>query len=109
MHHEAGRTSFNLIQTALEHGDALLTYFVFDLLHLDGEDLTGLPLLDRKARLEKLLAGVSGRSGTATTRSITARPSINSPASTGWKASSRSASMALRARSTLLAQDKVSR
>jgi len=32
-------------------------FFVFDLLHLDGEDLTGLPLVERKARLEKLLAG----------------------------------------------------
>jgi len=55
-----GRTAFNLIQNAMEHGDASLVYFVFDLLHLDGEDLTGLPLVDRKARLEKLLAGLSG-------------------------------------------------
>jgi DNA ligase D-like protein (predicted ligase) len=55
-----GRTAFNLIQNAMEHGDASLVYFVFDLLYLDGEDLTGLPLVDRKARLEKLLAGQSG-------------------------------------------------
>jgi bifunctional non-homologous end joining protein LigD len=49
-----------LIQNALEHGDASLVYFVFDLLYLDGEDLTGLPLVDRKVRLAKLLAGRSG-------------------------------------------------
>lgn len=52
-----GRTAFNLIQNALEHGDASLVYFVFDLLYLDGEDLTSLPLVDRKARLEALLVG----------------------------------------------------
>jgi bifunctional non-homologous end joining protein LigD len=51
-----GRTAFNLIQNALEHGDASLVYFVFDLLFLDGEDLTGLPLVDRKTRLEAFLA-----------------------------------------------------
>jgi DNA ligase D-like protein (predicted ligase) len=50
-----GRTAFNLIQNALEHGDASLVYFVFDLLFLDGEDLTGAPLVDRKTRLEAFL------------------------------------------------------
>src|SRR3984957_9023318 len=34
-----------------------LVYFAFDLLHLDGEDLARLPLLERKARLEALLSG----------------------------------------------------
>jgi bifunctional non-homologous end joining protein LigD len=34
---------------------ATLVYFAFDLLHLDGEDLTRLPLLERKAKLETLL------------------------------------------------------
>jgi bifunctional non-homologous end joining protein LigD len=52
-----GRTAFNLIQNAMEHGDAALVYFCFDLLYLDGEDLTGLPLVDRKTRLEALLVG----------------------------------------------------
>ena len=41
----------------LEHGDASLVYFVFDLLFLDGEDLTGMPLVDRKTRLEAFLVG----------------------------------------------------
>jgi ATP-dependent DNA ligase len=46
-----------LIQNALENGDASLVYFVFDLLFLDGEDLMGIPLVDRKARLEAFLVG----------------------------------------------------
>jgi DNA ligase D-like protein (predicted ligase) len=51
-----GVTSFSALQG---HGDtpAELVYFVFDLLHLDGEDLARLPLLERKARLEALLSG----------------------------------------------------
>ena len=51
-----GRTAFNLIQNALEHGDASLIFFAFDLLFLDGESLMALPLVDRKKRLEALLA-----------------------------------------------------
>ena len=49
-----GTTTFAGLQG---HGQtpAALAYFVFDLLHLDGEDLTKLPLLERKAKLETLL------------------------------------------------------
>src|ERR1700730_7595873 len=56
-----GRTAFNLIQNSMEHGDASLVFFLFDLLFLDGEDLTGLPLVERKARLEKLLTSAPGK------------------------------------------------
>jgi ATP dependent DNA ligase domain len=42
----------------LGSGDGRIVYFAFDLLHLDGKDLTGLPLVDRKAALEELLFGV---------------------------------------------------
>jgi DNA ligase D-like protein (predicted ligase) len=51
-----GTTSFSALQG---HGDApaALVYFAFDLLHLDSEDLSRLPLLERKARLEALLGG----------------------------------------------------
>ncbi len=51
-----GATSFANLQG---HGQkpARLIYFAFDLLHLDGEDLTARPLLERKARLEALLQG----------------------------------------------------
>src|SRR6202048_3909523 len=52
-----GRTAFNLIQNASDTGKGSLVYFVFDLLFLDGEDLMALPLVDRKARLQKLLDG----------------------------------------------------
>jgi DNA ligase D-like protein (predicted ligase) len=52
-----GRTAFNLIQSATDTGEGSLVFFLFDLLHLDGEDLTSLPLVDRKARLAFLLKG----------------------------------------------------
>jgi bifunctional non-homologous end joining protein LigD len=55
-----GRTDFSTLKEALSSG-AALTYFVFDLLEENGEDLTGLPLSERKARLEKLLGKRSNR------------------------------------------------
>ena len=54
---EDGITSFAALQDALSRGQAQrLTYHVFDLLHLDGRDLTGLPLIERKALLAPLIA-----------------------------------------------------
>ncbi len=50
-----GRSSFQALQNALKGAPADIDYFAFDLLDLDGEDLTQLPLTDRKARLEKIL------------------------------------------------------
>jgi bifunctional non-homologous end joining protein LigD len=50
-----GRTSFQALQNAFSGPRRDLRYFVFDLLFLDGEDLSGLPLRERKARLEALL------------------------------------------------------
>jgi bifunctional non-homologous end joining protein LigD len=56
---EDGATSFAALQDALLRGQAeRLTYHVFDLLHLDGRDLTGLPLIERRALLAPLLAGL---------------------------------------------------
>jgi bifunctional non-homologous end joining protein LigD len=52
-----GRTSFNLIQNASDQRTGPLAFFLFDLLFLDGKNLSILPLIDRKARLETLLAG----------------------------------------------------
>jgi bifunctional non-homologous end joining protein LigD len=51
-----GVTSFNALQNAIG-GTAPdgLAYHVFDLLHLDGEDLTSLPLEERKTRLKRLV------------------------------------------------------
>jgi bifunctional non-homologous end joining protein LigD len=52
---ENGRSSFQALQGALKGAPAKIDYFVFDLLELDGEDLTGLPLIERKAKLRALL------------------------------------------------------
>ncbi len=50
-----GRTSFQALQNAFSgESRAGLTYFVFDLLFVDGEDLRGQPLDARKRRLEAL-------------------------------------------------------
>lgn len=50
-----GRTSFQALQNALKGSPERIDYFAFDLLELDGEDLTGRPLTERKAKLEALL------------------------------------------------------
>jgi len=57
----SGITSFQALHDARAAGT--LAYFVFDLLALDGEDLTPLPLDERKARLEKLLARARDKAG----------------------------------------------
>jgi len=52
----SGKTSFADLQAAFqEEKHAHLTYFAFDLLHLDGHNLRGLALDKRKAFLEGLL------------------------------------------------------
>ena len=52
-----GITSFSMIQLASDAGNAAgLVFFLFDLLYLDGEDLTARPLIERKERLAGLLA-----------------------------------------------------
>ena len=53
---EAGVPSFSGLQAALKAGDRdSFIYYVFDLLHRDGRDLTGLPLIERKAELARLV------------------------------------------------------
>src|SRR5260370_30103740 len=52
-----GISSFSELQAALKAGGReRFIYYVFDLLHLDGRDLTNLPLIERKAQLARLLA-----------------------------------------------------
>lgn len=52
----AGRTDFQALQNYLNNAQAQsLTYIIFDLLALDGADLRGHRLLDRKGTLEALL------------------------------------------------------
>jgi bifunctional non-homologous end joining protein LigD len=51
-----GVTTLDLLERALSEGDShAMTYFAFDLVYLDGYDLSGAALLDRKAALEGLL------------------------------------------------------
>ncbi|MGP1309535.1 MAG: DNA ligase D [Phycisphaerales bacterium] len=53
-----GRTSFQQLQNAIKaRRFDRLVYFVFDLLYIDGHDLTRSPLIERKAALEALFAG----------------------------------------------------
>ena len=52
-----GKSSFANLQSAFQEGaERKLTYFAFDLLHLDGHNLRDLPLLDRKEILENVLS-----------------------------------------------------
>ena len=54
-----GRSSFQLLQ-ALEMGETRppLAYYVFDLLHLDGEELVAKPIEQRRKKMSGLLRGV---------------------------------------------------
>ncbi|MGI6854047.1 DNA ligase D [Mesorhizobium sp. 1B3] len=55
---EKGGSSFSALQLDLsERRTSRMIYYVFDLLHLDGEDMTGEPLLHRKEKLRDLLSG----------------------------------------------------
>jgi bifunctional non-homologous end joining protein LigD len=55
-----GRTSFQALQNAFSGARRTLVYFVFDLLFLDGDDLSSRPLLDRKEILARLLGDGAG-------------------------------------------------
>jgi len=53
---------FGALQDALSEGKSdALVFFAFDLLFSEGEDLRGLPLSERKARLADLLDGLRGK------------------------------------------------
>lgn len=52
----SGKTDFQAMQNYMKnHRVKNLTYIIFDLLALDGEDLRGRPLIDRKKNLETLM------------------------------------------------------
>jgi DNA ligase D-like protein (predicted ligase) len=56
-----GLPSFSQTQAASDGERGVrLVYYVFDLLHLDGRDTASLPLIERKALLRPLIAGVPG-------------------------------------------------
>lgn len=58
---EQGRSSFQLLQSFQMAGvkKPPLFYYVFDLINLDGKDLTSIPLFQRKAMAETLVANIS--------------------------------------------------
>ena len=58
----AGHTSFQKLQQSFKSGDSGLTFQIFDLIYLDGFNLTATPLIDRKLILAELLESVGGRS-----------------------------------------------
>lgn len=58
---KTGRSNFQSLQAALKANPASVVYYAFDLLSHDGEDLTGLPLVERKARLRALIPEDSTR------------------------------------------------
>jgi len=52
-----GSPSFQALQHRGSHRGHQIVFYAFDLLHLDGEDLTGEPLLERRAGLARVLDG----------------------------------------------------
>ena len=54
-----GRPSFQVLQHRGSHAGHTIVFYAFDLLHLDGVDLTGEPLIQRRKKLPKVI-GESG-------------------------------------------------
>lgn len=52
---DRGHPDFQLLQHYQQAGSGHLLYYVFDLLHFQGHDLTNLPLIRRKELLKKIL------------------------------------------------------
>ena len=52
---DRGHADFQMLQDYRKTGRGHLIYYVFDLLHLTGRDLTNLPLIRRKELLKKIL------------------------------------------------------
>lgn len=53
---EHGKTDFGALQDALSGGKGRIAYYLFDILHLNGEDLRKKPLIRRKQLLKELIA-----------------------------------------------------
>ena len=58
---KAGRSSFQKLQQSMSSGQANFVFEIFDLIYLDGFNLTHTPLRERKALLEELLASLKGK------------------------------------------------
>ncbi len=62
---DQGRSDFGLLQRAVGkkpslHEPSEIIFYAFDLLYLDGRDLRGLPLSERRQLLEPIVAGSTG-------------------------------------------------
>ena len=67
-----GISSFSLLQEDLKSGrHDRMVFYVFDLMHLDGDDLKPLPLTERKAALARLLAKAPKRGPLRLSESLT--------------------------------------
>jgi len=58
---KVGRSSFQKLQQSMKGGASTFVFQIFDLIYLDGYNLTRVPLRERKALLEDLLAGVDAK------------------------------------------------
>jgi len=58
---DEGRSRFQALQAALKGAPDSIDYFAFDLLELNGEDLSQLPLTERKKKLQAILPRRSAR------------------------------------------------
>ena len=52
-----GKPSFQALQHRSAHRNYAIVFYAFDLLHFNGEDLTGLPLTERRKRLVSIVKG----------------------------------------------------
>ncbi len=87
-----GTSDFGRLQDAISTGHTEgLVFYAFDLLHLDGWDLSGAALEDRKAVLAELVPPDAGWCATATISSDAVRSFFATPATMVWKGSSRNA------------------
>ena len=84
-----GAADFEALQRALRGRPHSLIFSAFDVLHLDGNDLRDLPLVERRARLKKLIGDEgAGAANSARSSSATLPRSSGHAPSTSLKASS---------------------
>ncbi|WP_158858087.1 DNA ligase D [Lunatibacter salilacus] len=55
---EEGKPDFQKLQHYAETGEGELRYYVFDMLFLNGHDITHLPLLERKSLIKEVIEGI---------------------------------------------------
>ena len=72
---EDGRPSFQALQHRSSHPKHQIVFYVFDVLHADGEDLTGEPLEARRALLPALVTPMRSSACRRTSRGALRRSS----------------------------------